>query len=154
MALKNILTAPAKLRSVLLKALRHSHIIAQLLSAKPRSISGACFLLLRRSQMLIDLSKDFRGCQCQKQHNGQKHFSHLVVLAQSRWSPYRRSARGSVRLVTQEPEPKRFYLETWRFVLGSPSPGLVFVEIDDTLSSSAIRTLHPSIASRYSCELH
>jgi hypothetical protein len=66
-ALKDFLAPPAKLRPVLLKALLYGHVIAQLLSAKTRSVSGACLLLLRRA-LMIALSKTIRVCQEQREN--------------------------------------------------------------------------------------
>lgn len=77
-ALKGFLTFPAKLRSMLLKALLYGHVIAQLLSAKARGISGACFLFLWCAPMLSALSKAIRGCQ--EQRDNQKYVSHSVIL--------------------------------------------------------------------------
>ena len=67
-ALQDLLAALAKLFPMLLKALGHSHVVTQLLSAETRGVSGACLLLLRCSHMLSILSKTIRGCQ-QKRDN-------------------------------------------------------------------------------------
>jgi hypothetical protein len=48
---------------MLLKALLHGHVIAQLLSAKARGVAGACLLFLRRAFMLSVLGKTKRGCK-------------------------------------------------------------------------------------------
>jgi hypothetical protein len=50
-ALKHFLTSLAELRPILLKALLHRPVIAQLLSAKTRGVPGASLLLLWRTHM-------------------------------------------------------------------------------------------------------
>ena len=59
MALENFPASRAEPAPVLLKALLHSHVVAQLLSAEARGISGAAFLLLGRAQVSL---RETDGC--------------------------------------------------------------------------------------------
>jgi hypothetical protein len=77
MALKDLLTCRAELHPILLQTLLHSRVIAHLLSAKARGISGASLLLLWAALMSA-LGKTC-GAADKKQGYDQNCISHFVT---------------------------------------------------------------------------
>jgi hypothetical protein len=84
-ALKDFLTSWAELRPILLKALLHRRVIAQLLSAKTRGVAGAGLLLLRRTHMAA-LGETCRGAGKNQRHY-KKHISHSEILCSGDLAP-------------------------------------------------------------------